>query len=76
MPQNLLSLSPAILARIEAAAAEQGLSSSEWVERLVQRETESGRSTIAALESRRIGPEDEARGGPQAPGTIANPTDD
>jgi hypothetical protein len=71
-----LGLPPAIRARIEAAAAEQGISAEQWIERLVLRETDHRRSTIAELESRRIGPEDEARGGPDAPEQPRRPTDD
>lgn len=71
-----LHLNPDIRARIEAAAAEQHITAEEWISRLVLRETEGRRSAIAELESRRVGPEDESRGGREAPGMPANPTDD
>jgi hypothetical protein len=76
MTQDPLPLSPEIRARIEAAAAEQNMSAAQWIERLVLRETDHRSSTIAELESRRVGPEDEARGGLEAPQTATNQTDD
>jgi hypothetical protein len=75
-PHAPLRLPPDLHARIDAAAAEQGLSAEQWIERLVLRETDHRRSTIADLESRRVGAEDEARGGLEAPASPANPTDD
>jgi hypothetical protein len=75
-PHAPLRLNPDLCARIEAAAAEQGMSAEQWIERLVLRETDHRRSTIAELESRHVGPEDEARGGPEAPANPAKPTDD
>jgi hypothetical protein len=71
-----LHLNPDLRARIEAAAARQNISAEQWIERLVLRETDHRRSTIAELESRRVHPEDEARGGQEAPASPANPTDD
>lgn len=73
LPDAPLRLSLDILAAAEAAAKRAGISTQEWIERLVLREAGQPDAASAPHE---VGPEDEVRGGAEATEQPAHPTDD
>nr|WP_314073485.1 hypothetical protein [uncultured Roseococcus sp.] len=73
LPDAPIRLSLDVIAAAEAAARAAGLSPRDWIERLVLREAGLLESPLSPHE---VGPEDEARGGPEASEPPTRPTDD